>query len=157
MGKSVTPSYNALQVWSILGTANYSTVLPRFGYVGYEDRQSSQFIYKTPSFGGSSAEVALITKGDNGNNAKYDMNLIYADGPISAGVAYNKAQRQKADFAQGGKYDFGGFALSAGYYNVKYMSNANIPAGASLKLAGYSLGGAVNFDNITFSAELQRQ
>ena len=144
MGQSVTPSYNALQVWSILGTANYSTVLPRFGYVGQEDRQSSQFIYKTPSFGGSSAEVALITKGDNGNNAKYDMNLIYADGPISAGVAYNKAQRQKADFAQGGKYDFGGFALSAGYCNVKYMSNANIPAGAYLKLAGYSLGGAVN-------------
>ena len=157
MGQSVTPSYNALAAWSILDMANYSTVHLQYGYAGEDARNSSQFVYKTPYLGGFSAEVALITKGDHGNNAKYDLNLIYADGPISAGIAYNKTQKQKANFALGGKYDFGGFALSAGYYNVRHTPLSYAPAGSVPKFAGYSIGGSVGFDNISLAIELQRQ
>ena len=137
--------------------ANYSVVPGRRGYIGRESRQSSQFSYKTPSFGGFSAEAAFVTKGDHGNNAKYDLNLIYADGPISAALAYNKVQKNKANYALGGKYDFGGFAISAAYYDIRHLPTANIPAGATLKSTGISLGGSANFNNITLSIELHRQ
>ena len=79
-------------------------------YYWNRDLINSQFSYKTPVFGGFSAKVAFITKGDNNNKAKYDLNLMYDNGPLSAAVAYNKTQDSKASYALGAKYNF---ALSA--------------------------------------------
>ena len=156
MGRSETPSYNAIKTWSIVGDANYSPSLARYGSVGREDRTSSQFSYKTPVFGGFSAEVAFVAKGDRSDKSnKYDLNVIYDNGPISAGVAYNKIQNAKANYALGAKYNFGMFALAAGYYDIRNPNS--IPVGARAKLAGYSIGASVNFDNITLAIELQRQ
>ena len=157
MGRSETPSYNAQVLWSVVGDANYSSPYGRYGAVGRESRASSQFSYKTPVFGGFSAEVAFVAKGDHGNKAKYDLNVIYDNGPIGAGIAYNKIQDAKANYALGAKYNFGMFALSVGYYDIRNPENATLPTGASMKLAGYSIGGSVNFDNVTLAAELQRQ
>ena len=157
MGRSETPSYNAMLAWSVVGGANYSPSLERYAAVGRWVRASSQFSYKTPVFGGFSAEIAFVAKGDHNNKAKYDLNLIYENGPINAAVAYNKIQDAKANYALGAKYNFGMFALSAGYYNVRNLQGYVLPVGANLKLAGYSIGGSVNFDNITLSLELQRQ
>lgn len=157
MGRSETPSYNAMLTWSVVGGANYSPSLERYAAVGRWVRASSQFSYKTPVLGGFSAEVAFIAKGDHGDKAKYDLNVIYENGPIAAGIAYNKIQDAKANYALGAKYNFGMFALSAGYYNVRNLQEYTLPTGANLKLAGYSLGGSVNFDNITLAIELQRQ
>ena len=155
MGRSETPSYNAIKTWSIVGDANYSPSLTRYGSVGQEDRVSSQFSYKTPVFGGFSAEVAFIAKGDHGNKAKYDLNVIYENGPLAAGIAYNKIQDAKANYALGAKYNFGMFALSAGYYDIRNPNS--IPVGTKAKLAGFSIGASANFDNITLAVELQRQ
>ena len=157
MGRSETPSYNALTTWSIVGDANYSPSLQRYGAAGSAARASSQFSYRTPVFGGFSAEVAFVSKGDNNNKAKYDLNIIYENGPISAGAAYNKTQDAKANYALGAKYNFGMFALSAGYYDVRNLVKYTPPAGAKLRLSGYSLGGSVSFDNVTLAVELQRQ
>jgi porin, gram-negative type len=157
MGRSETPSYNAMLAWSVVGGANYSPSLERYAAVGRWVRASSQFSYKTPVFGGFSAEVAFIAKGDHDNKAKYDLNVIYENGPIAAGIAYNKIQDAKANYALGAKYNFGMFALSAGYYNVRNLQGYTLPIGANLKLAGYSIGGSVSFDNITLALELQRQ
>lgn len=57
----------------------------------------------------------------------------------------------------GGKYNFGMFALSAGYHDVRNLVGYTPPAGTKLKLAGYTVGGSVNFDNLTLAVELQRQ
>lgn len=157
MGRSETPSHNAQVTWSVVGDANYSSPYGRYGSVGRESRESSQFSYKTPVFGGFSAEVAFIAKGDHGNKAKYDLNVIYENGPLAAGIAYNKIQDAKANYALGAKYNFGMFALSAGYYDVRNPANATLPIGATMKMAGYSIGGSVNFDNVTLAVELQRQ
>ena len=157
MGRSETPSHNAQVLWSVVGDANYSSPYGRYGAVGRESRASSQFSYRTPVFGGFSAEVAFVAKGDHGNKAKYDLNVIYDNGPIGAGIAYNKIQDAKANYALGAKYNFGMFALSVGYYDIRNPENATLPTGASMKLAGYSIGGSVNFDNVTLAAELQRQ
>lgn len=155
MGCSVTPSYNAMRTWSILDMANYTTIPAHHGYVGESARENSQFIYKTPSFGGFSAEVAFVTKGDYGN-AKYDLNMIYADGPISAAIAYNKTQKQKANYALGAKYAFGNFSLSAGYYDSKSGKFINAPQGAVPETSGFSIGCSVKFDNFSIAAEIQR-
>ena len=158
MGRSETPSYNAALVWSIVGDANYSPSMHRYGAVGQRARDSSQFGYKTPVFGGFSAEVAFIAKGDRGDNAnKYDLNVTYENGPIAAGAAYNKIQNAKANYALGAKYDFGMFALSAGYYDIRNLAGISLAAGSRMKLSGFSIGGSVKFDNVSFAIELQRQ
>ncbi|WP_158241722.1 porin [Ottowia massiliensis] len=157
MGRSETPSYNAMLAWSIVGDAVYSPSLNRYSAVGRWARSSSQFSYKTPVFAGFSAEVAFVAKGDNGNKAKYDLNVVYENGPIIAGVAYNKIQDAKANYALGAKYDFGMFALSAGYYGIRNLVGQSFATGAEMKLAGFSVGGSVKFDNITLAVELQRQ
>ena len=158
MGRFEAPSYNATLAWSIVGDANYLSALQRYAAVGRAVRTSSQFGYKTPVFGGFSAEVAFVAKGDrNDNKAKYDLNVIYDNGPISAGFAYNKIQDAKANYALGAKYNFGMFALSASYYDIRNLRKYTLPVGASFKLAGYSIGGSVKFDNITLAIELQRQ
>ena len=158
MGRSETPSYNAMLAWSVVGDANYSPSMDRYGGVGQRGHNSSQFIYKTPVFGGFSAEVAFIAKGDRSDRAnKYDLNVIYENGPISAGAAYNKIQNAKANYALGAKYDFGMFALSAGYYDLRNVAGQSFAAGTKMKLAGFSIGGSVRFDNITLAVELQRQ
>ena len=142
---------------AFLGDVNYSPSVERYGAVGRWARASSQFSYKTPVLGGFSAEIAFITKGDRGNKAKYDLNVIYENGPISAGAAYNKIQDAKANYTLGAKYDFGMFALSAGYYDVRNPKISTLPVGSKAKLAGYSIGGSVKFDNIVLAIELQRQ
>lgn len=157
MGRSETPSHNAVTSWSVMGDANYSSILLRYGSAGRQGRSSSQFSYRTPTFGGFSAEVAFIAKGDHNNKAKYDLNVIYDNGPISAGIAYNKIQDAKANYALGAKYNFGMFALSAGYYDIRNLADQSLPTGSYVKLAGFSIGGSVNFDNITLAIELQRQ
>ena len=157
MGRAGTPSYHGLMAWSILGDVNYSSVTERYGYVGYGLHTNSQFSYKTPVFGGFSAEVAFITKGDNNNKAKYDLNLMYDNGPLSAAVVYNKTQDSKASYALGAKYNFGMFTLSAGYYDTRDQVFSLLPAGSKAHMSGYSFGGSVDFDNITIAIELQRQ
>ena len=107
MGRSETPSYNAISAWGVVGAANYSPSMHRYASVGQRDRSSSQFSYKTPVFSGFSAEVAFIAKGDRGDNAnKYDLNVIYENGPIVAGAAYNKIQNTKANYALGANYAY---------------------------------------------------
>ena len=157
MGQSVTPSHSAIVAWNIFGDVNYSSSIERYASVGQASRSSSQFSYKTPVFGGFSAEVAFIAKGDNGNKAKYDLNLIYENGPLAAGISYNKIQDAKANYALGAKYDFGMFALSAGYYDIRNLASVSLATGTKMKLAGFSIGGSVKFDNFSLAVELQRQ
>ena len=90
MGRTLNPSFYGVAAWELTGTANYSVVGNTYGYVGGA-RNSSEFSYKTPDFGGLSAKLGYIMKADNGGNAKWDLNVIYANGPIAAGLSANKA------------------------------------------------------------------
>ena len=108
-------------------------------------------------FSGFSAEIAFVTKADNNDKAKYDFNLMYDNGPLAAAIAYNKIKDSKANYALGAKYNFGMFALSAGYYDTRDQIFTTLPAGSKTRMAGYSIGGSVDFNNITLALELQRQ
>ena len=147
MGRSLTPSYYGAAVWELTGTANYSVVGSTFGFVN-SLRNNSQFSYKTPDFGGFSAELGYILKADNADRSKVDMNLIYANGPIGVGLSANKTKGTSTNYAIGGKYSFSNFALAASYTNVNNAANA--------RRRGFSIGGSATFGAFGLTLDLTR-
>ncbi len=151
MGRAFSPSRNAFAAWDITGDANNSVVALNYGDVGGNSgpRNSSQFSYKTPDLGGFSAELGYVFKPDNGDRAKVDLGLTYINGPLSAGVSYNKEKNAKANYALGAQYRFGMFALAAGYHHLENglysPGTGQAIAGAVGRASGVSLGGKATF------------
>ena len=149
MGRTLNPSFYGIAAWELTGTANYSVVGTTYNFNGMGPRNSNQFTYSTPNFGGLSASAGYIAKDDNGGNSKWDLNAIYANGPIAAGLSVNKQQQSKTNYTLGGKYNFGTFALAASYNNV-------YATGTSLKRRGFSLGGSANLGAFAVTLDLTR-
>ena len=149
MGRTLNPSFYGIAAWELTGTANYSVVGTTYNFNGMGPRNSNQFTYSTPNFGGLSASAGYIAKDDNGGNSKWDLNVIYANGPIAAGLSVNKQQQSKTNYTLGGKYNFGTFALAASYNNV-------YATGTSLKRRGFSLGGSANLGAFAVTLDLTR-
>ena len=145
MGRSLTPSFYGVATWELTGTANYSVVANTYNFAGAGPRDSSLFTYKTPNMGGFSAEVGYITKPDNGGNSKWDLNAIYANGPIGIGLSANKTQTMKTNWSLGGKYNFGNFAVAASYHDAKNMNRR-----------GFGLGGTATFGAASVTLDLTR-
>ena len=143
MGRTLNPSFYGVAAWELTGTANYSVVANTYGYVGGA-RNSSQFSYKTPDMGGLSAELGYIFKDDNAGAAKWDLNVVYANGPIAAGLSANKAKGQKVGYAIGGKYNFGNFAVAASYSDNHKLRR------------GFSIGGTATFGAASVTLDLTR-
>ena len=143
MGRTLNPSFYGVAAWELTGTANYSVVGNTYGYVGGA-RNSSEFSYKTPDFGGLTAKLGYIMKADNGGNAKWDLNVVYANGPIAAGLSANKAKGQKVGYALGGKYNFGNFAVAASYSDNHKARR------------GFSIGGTAAFGAASVTLDLTR-
>ena len=164
MGRAYTPSRNALAAWEIMGMPTYATAVTTFGVVGGETdhRNNSQFSYKTPDLSGFSAEIGYVMKADNNDRSKVDVGLIYVNGPLSAGLSFNKTKDMKANYALGALYNFGNFALSAGYFNTRnleatYVVNGQTIANRSGQANGVTLGGSVNFGAMSLALNVGRQ
>ena len=147
MGRTLNPSFYGTAAWELTGAANYSVVTNTYNFAGSGPRNNSQFSYKTPDFGGLSAEIGYILKPDNGDRAKWDMNVIYANGPIGAGLAVNKVKDGKTNYGLGGKYNFGNFVVAASY------SQASV---GDLRRRGFSLGGTATFGAFALTLDLTR-
>jgi len=143
MGRTLNLSFYGVAAWELTGTANYSVVANTYGYVG-GGRNSSQFSYKTPDMGGLSAELGYIFKDDNAGAAKWDLNVVYANGPIAAGLSANKAKGQKVGYSIGGKYNFGNFAVAASYSDNHKVRR------------GFSIGGTATFGAASVTLDLTR-
>lgn len=143
MGRTLNPSSYGVAAWELTGTANYSVVGNTYRYVG-GGRNSSQFSYKTPDMGGLSAELGYIFKDDNAGAAKWDLNVVYANGPIAAGLSANKAKGQKVGYSIGGKYNFGNFAVAASYSDNHKVRR------------GFSIGGTATFGAASVTLDLTR-
>ena len=144
MGRTLTPSFYGVAVWELTGTANYSVIGNTYAFAGSGSRNNSQFSYKTPNFGGFNAELGYVLKADNGGNAKWDLNLIYANGPIGVGFSANKAKGQKVGYALGGKYNFGNFAVAASYNDAHKVRR------------GFGIGGTATFGAASLTLDLTR-
>ncbi|HMN56558.1 MAG TPA: porin [Ottowia sp.] len=149
MGRTLNPSFYGLATWELTGTANYSVVGNTYGFTGEGPRTSNQFSYKTPNLGGFTAELGYVLKDDNAGKAKWDLNAIYANGPIGVGLSVNKEKDSKTNYALGGNYNFGNFKVAASYHNV-------YAAGSDLKRRGFSLGGTANLGAFAVTLDLTR-
>ena len=136
MGRTLNPSFYGLATWELTGAANYSVVANTYSVAGSGARNSSQFSYKTPD--------------GLGGNAKWDANVIYANGPIRAGLSVNKTKGQKVGYALGAKYNFGSFAVAGSYNDAHYDKSAGVGR------RGVSIGGSAMFGPFTLTADVTR-
>lgn len=149
MGRTLNPSFYGLATWELTGAANYSVVGNTYGFTGEGPRNSSQFSYKTPDgLGGFSAEVGYVMKPDNGGNAKWDANVIYANGPLGVALNANKTKGVDTNWALGGRYNFGSFAVAASYTDAHNAANA--------RRRGFSVGGTAMFGPFALTADVTR-
>ena len=145
MGRALTPSFYGVAAWELTGAANYSAVANQFSFAGAPSRNDSMFAYSTPNMGGFSGTLGYIAKPDNGGNAKVDMNLIYANGPVAVGLSYFKVQNQPKGLALGGSYDFGMFKLAASLQDAPGASK------------GFTLGGTVPVGPVALTLDIARE
>ena len=135
MGRTLNPSFFGVAAWELTGAANYSVVGTQFAWTGQGPRTNSLFQYTTPNMGGFSGTLGYIMKPDNGGNAKYDLNVIYANGPLAAALSYNKTNTMKGNMALGASYDFGmakvaGSIQNNGGPSKGFTLGATVPVGA---------------------------
>lgn len=151
LGRALTPSYWGVAAWELTGQVNYSVVGNTYQYADdVSARNSSQFSYTTPDFGGLTGRLGYVLKDDHGGRAKWDLGLSYANGPIGAGLSANKTRHGGTNWALGGKYNFGPFALAASYSDVRNV------AGTNLRRRGFSLGGQFVTGPFTATLDLTR-
>lgn len=156
MGRDLNPSFFAVAQWDLTQTANYSAVDNTYNFSSPDGpRTSGMFAYTTPNFSGLSATLAFVPKNTRAattnpadNNTKWDLNVLYGNGPISAGLGVNKVSQQKTNYTLGGKYTFGGqFALAASYNTLSV---------ANLSRRGFSLGGSYFTGPFTLTLDVVR-
>lgn len=147
LGRTEHRSTPGILAWELTDDANYSVVNNTYGYIdGLEGDSAvdSQFSYTTPEFAGLTAEVGYVFKDDNGSATRWDGNLVYENGPISAGVSANKVKDEKTGYALGGKYSLGQFAVAASYSDNRSLRR------------GFSLGGTAEFGLASLTLDLTR-
>lgn len=161
MGRDLNPSFFAVASWELTQTANYSVVGNTYGFTGEGPRTNSMFQYKTPTFAGGLSATLAVTPKDNNvvidpvtglptGKTQWDMNVIYANGPIGAGLGVNKTQSGKTNYTLGGNYNLGGqFALAASYNSVNMY-------GTNARRRGFSLGGSYFNGPFTLTLDLTR-
>ena len=149
MGRTLNPSFFGVAAWELTGTANYSVVANQFGFAGAGPRTNSVFQYSIGT-GGFSGTLGYTMKPDNGGNAKYDLNVVYKNGPLAAALSYNKAQNSKGNTALGASYDFGAFKL-AGSLQGTYLGGTS-----NVKQNGFTIGGTVPVGAFALTLDIAR-
>lgn len=145
LGRALNPSFWGVAAWELTGTANYSAVANQFGFAGGPSRNNSMFMYTTPNMGGFSGTLGYVAKPDNGGNAKVDMNLTYANGPLAVALSYFKVNTQPKGLALGAAYDFGMFKLAASLQDAPGASK------------GFTLGGTVPVGPVALTLDIARE
>jgi len=140
-GRTLNPSFFGVAAWELTGAANFSAVANQFGFAGGPSRNSREFSYTTPNMGGFTAQFGYVTELDGiengGLGSKFDMNAVYAGGPLAVGLSYFKNDKVAAgastdgNYALGASYNFGSFVLAGSWQDA---------AGPS---QGWSLGGSI--------------
>lgn len=160
MGRSYSPADSALWTWDLTGLANYNIVENMFLDAGTDYRNNSQFSYRTPNWGGLSAELAYVFKTDHADRSgapdqrsKWDLNLIYSQGPIGVALDVNKLSGQRANWALGGKYSTGAWAVAASYVDARTLERGD---GSFGQRRGFTLGGQVKSGAFTATLDFGR-
>jgi predicted porin len=151
LGRTLNPSFFALAAWELTSTANYSVVGSQFntssavnGQVLGGTRNSNQIAYTTPNFGGVTATLGTILKGNNSGNGKTDLNVIYRGGPLALALGYNKVSGAEKNVHVGANYNFGAFKVAGGLID---------PAGDA---KGWTIGGSTALGPVSLVLDIAR-
>jgi predicted porin len=154
-GRSLTTSFYSVASWELTGTANYSVVANQFGFAGLGPRETGQVMWNSPNWGGLSLSASTVLKG-NGvyviggqNKSKYDLAATYANGPVTASIAYNEVQDGNKGLVFGGKYNFGAFQVAASYNDIENNAGATLAK-------GYTLGGSTQLGAVRLTLDIAR-
>lgn len=151
LGRSLSTSYYSVASWELTGAANYSVVGNQFGFAGAGSRNNAAIMYFSPNMGGFTVGASTILKGNTANGeAKYDLSLGYANGPLAASLAYNTQKGGTTGMALGGKYNFGAFTLAASYHD-----NETEATGVTTT-KGYTVGGTANLGPVALTLDIAR-
>lgn len=147
LGRTLSPGFRAVSAWELTGAANYNPVSSQFSYVGVNSRNNSQITYTTPSFGGVTATLAHVLKGNNEDGvSKTEFNVIYRGGPLSASLAYNKLSNKDANHMVGAAYSFGQARVAASYQDATGAGRGK----------GFTLGGSVPAGPVSLILDVAR-
>jgi len=148
-GRRLTPSFFGVAAWELTGTANYSAVAAQFAFAGAGSRNNAHIGYTTPNFGGLTATIGTTLEGNDasaadGLQSKYDMNVIYKGGPISAGFSYNKVKGAEKNWSLGAAYNLGVATVAASWQD---------PAGDR---KGFTIGASAPMGPVTLTFDIAR-
>lgn len=155
LGRSLNTSFYSVTAWELTGAANYSAVAKQFGFAGAGSRDNAAIMYFSPDMGGFKVGASTVLEGNSSlptaaaPEAKYDLSLTYANGPLAASLAYNTQKDVANGMALGGKYNFGAFTLAASYHDSE-----NELFGTKVK--GYSVGGTANLGPVAVTLDIAR-
>ena len=112
---------------------------------GFDARLGNSIRYDSPNFGGFTGSFQASTNENNFHGMVYSMGGYYNNGPIQAGVAYERNQSARADglnddaISVAGGYNFGIVRVAGVYEKLKYDT-----ASGSLKRDFYGVSGTFN-------------
>lgn len=159
LGREYNPAfYPAVAVdpwnWNTVGQMGLAYTWARYNANDGGPRNNNQIQYKSPSIGGATALLAVaLGEGAANRGRAVGANVIYANGPLYLGFAFDRADNANGTGPDGqlvlvsGAYDFGFvrpralFAKSrvfSGVESKSMMVGASIPVGSGRVLVGYS-------------------
>ena len=154
LGRQFTPSYLVQSAYELTGEANYSVLANTFGTAGLAKRADSAFAYVTPNMSGLTAAVAFVSRNDSGLAKNvWDLGVLYANGPIGAGLSVNKGlDNGKTNYQLGAKYTFSNFTVGASYNHVTGIKSLL----GEPRRRGVSIGASGTFAGFTVTADITR-
>jgi predicted porin len=142
VGKTTGTAINALRG----GVAGNLSLLNAGSFEDDADRPTNVIDYTSPAFNGVTARV-IYQLGENddgvGNRGDSEISFAYANGPLTAGIAFQNADGD-SDIGARVTYNFGPAAVNFSFQDIEGQSS-NF----------YSLGVTVPVDAISFFAEYQ--
>jgi predicted porin len=140
LGRSTTAAYDAVSRYDVFGTVGVGSA-QHWDLV----RVSNMVSYYSPSFSGFKAGINYgfgEQAGDNRASRYVGVGATYDNGPISAGLGYDRLNRanvlgaDRTAWSLGGSYNFNVVKLAAAYNQETYK----VVSGAKAKDKGYYVG-----------------
>ncbi|MBI2749380.1 MAG: porin [Burkholderiales bacterium] len=155
VGRQYNPSLWVAAVYDLVGLANYSVAVQQFSaFTTGGFRDNGMISYTSPKLGGGlTLSLGTVLQGNAqfGTAAdpkgKYDVNAIYAAGPLGAGFSYSKVDNGAENTQLVGNYNFGSFIVAGSWNSVKDGSG-------NTSRQGYTLGATLPVGPWAFTADI---
>jgi predicted porin len=110
LGNFTSEAYYATSDY--IGMHNHETGTSSDAFYAYVGRNTGKVAYRTPNFGGATAEIAITEAGTEPDRT-IDFAVNYDAGPLHLGFGYERGNLEAKQFAGRVLYELGAFTLGA--------------------------------------------